>query len=176
MKNLPLFTELSKLHAERAAFDARLLDLLADATAVDVALPSGALHPYSFARDGEIVLKPGDARRVLADSIPWAHVRLHGFSVLSDTPLPTSVQIGHLLIGGGINLLLQNDWCPLESHRGPQPTPLRETPEIRAPNTVEALLRNTGKTEVRFALIAHYEILDPTKPERPVPGGYAVLA
>ena len=130
--------------------------------------------PYPITPEGVITLKPGERRCICAASIPYAISVLRGFTVLSDQPIPITTKISSLQIGGGLNLIIPDDACPLEIYRNKE-NGIREEPVLKAPNTASIAVCNEGPTPVQFSFFLLLEILaDDADARQFTPGPYGL--
>ncbi len=174
MKNPELFAALRQLHADRAALDASLVSVLAEAAAEEEPVAArGILFPLPLLldREAEFKLEPGCRVELRAPVVPYASYALVGFRVISDAPIPTAIQIEDLMIGGGCNLLFAEDWTPIEAYRTTIPVPLRFPRTIvQPPNSTSLKVRYlthphpAGKTgiqlPVRFSIVLDVEVTE----------------
>lgn len=102
---------------------------------------------------------------VTVEQVPYATYRVQGFRVHNDTPIPTGVFIGDMMCGGGINLFYSEKPVSAEALRETPPV-LRDTPILRAPNTVQCWVENQTANRVPLTLVLLIEP-NPPEPTRP---------
>lgn len=157
----PTARALLQIHAERAAFDGRILDLVqVELDAERARDRTDGLTPLGFfvegnpsTRDGLVLLPAGSTLRLISEAVTYAKYRMEKIEVLADAPIPLAVQVDGLHAGGTPCMTLSGGCTPLETWRQASPA-LRFFPEICAPNYVALHVRNSGPTDVKVRVQA----------------------